>query len=72
MCRGRYSAVSAWPASWHPYATIILSLLAERPSSIADKRGGSAAARVVRLTGLEPATSTSGAWRSLRAELQAR
>jgi hypothetical protein len=26
----------------------------------------------VRLTGLEPATSTSGAWRSLRAELQAR
>jgi hypothetical protein len=27
---------------------------------------------LVRLTGLEPATSTSGAWRSLRAELQAR
>jgi hypothetical protein len=26
----------------------------------------------VRLTGLEPATSTSGAWRSIRAELQAR
>ena len=27
---------------------------------------------MVRLTGLEPATSTSGAWRSIRAELQAR
>jgi hypothetical protein len=31
-----------------------------------------AAFGLVRLTGLEPATSTSGAWRSLRAELQAR
>jgi hypothetical protein len=28
--------------------------------------------KLVRLTGLEPATSTSGAWRSIRAELQAR
>jgi hypothetical protein len=33
---------------------------------------GPGASGAVRLTGLEPATSTSGAWRSLRAELQAR
>jgi hypothetical protein len=42
------------------------------PAVQAHRRHETAPGDWVRLTGLEPATSTSGAWRSLRAELQAR